>query len=242
MDKYLTLELKGDRVTTDNVKDGIIAFFSLLDEVVKDVTGSKRSVNWVVSVKDTSVGFVCRPEPKRKVKPEEIDEIIRSVEEGLDILEKTSSRPRRFSDKALQDAQDLGNLPSRNGNGLVRVDVRVGKNVHSITKHAVANVDDILGYAGQALGSVEGRLETISERGGYTITVYDALTDKGVRCSMDEKKVSEALGYFGKRVSVWGLIRYGRDGLPKTIRVDELRLFEKEGVPTANDVLGIIGA
>lgn len=241
MDKHLTLELKGNRVTTDKVKDGIVAFFSLLDEVVKDVTGSKRSVNWVVSVKSTSLGFVCTPEPSRKIKPEELDEILHSIPDGIDILEKTSSRPPHFNDKALEFAQDLGNLPSIKGNGLLSVDVRAGKNVHSITKHAVANVDDILGYAGQAIGSVEGRLETISERGGYTITVYDAITDKGVRCSMDEKQINNALGYFGSRVSVWGLIRYGRDGQPKTIRVDELRVFKGEGVPTAKDVLGIIG-
>ncbi len=241
MDKVLTLELKGDRVTTDNVRGGVVAFFSLLDEVVKEITGNKRSINWVVNVKGASVGFACSPEPTKRIKPEIINDIIYSVENGIDALEKAPDRPPYFNDKALEFAQDLANLPSRKGNGLVSVDIRIGKNIHSITRHSAANVDFILGYAGQAIGSVEGRLETITERGGFSITVFDALTDRAVKCSMEEEKIADALHYFGKRVSAWGLIRYGRDGHPKSIRVEERNVFKEEGFPTAKDVLGIIG-
>jgi hypothetical protein len=83
----------------------------------------------------------------------------------------------------------------------------------------------------------------ITERKRTRIYVFDALTDKKVGCRIDPEIRQQALSAFGRRVEVRGLIRYRHDGEPISIIADGLELLDKDHeLPTANDVLGILGA
>ncbi len=49
-----------------------------------------------------------------------------------------------------------------------------------------------LGAQRNALGSIEGKLSTISERQTFQFVVFDALSDRGVNCFVPETKFKEA--------------------------------------------------
>jgi hypothetical protein len=100
-----------------------------------------------------------------------------------------------------------------------------------------------LGVYSKALGSVEGRLSTISERGALKFIVYDSLTDKPIRCNISDDLLFEATKGFRKRVYVYGLISYDKNGTPKSINVQDLKVFqEREKLPSAFEICGILEA
>ena len=239
-ENIISLELDGDKISADKLKHSINVFYSLTDEVANEVTGKKKAVDWIVSVKSGSINLISRPEPKN-IDAKLIPTIVNAVGNGIDILEKSSETPPYFSEKALELAQELAAIPDIKGNGLSKICIRVNKTPHHLTLKTVASIDSLLGYHTKALGSIEGNLQAISERGTLKFTVYDALTDKGIQCNINEELRDEATKAFGKRVYVYGMIRYAHNGLPKSIRVEEIKIFpENEKLPSAFDVCGIL--
>lgn len=220
----ITLKLKGDRITADKLRKSIDAFYGLMDEVVTEVSGKKKPIKWIVSVRKGSIILTSEPEIVGELPPLITDEIFATLEKGVKSLEKKASRPERFTDKALIYLQDLASIPEAKGNGLDMISIEVNKKSHVLTKHVVANVDSLLGEYSHALGSIEGRLETISERGGNKLFVYESLMNRGILCYVNEEIMLKVLDpkYFGKRVSVSGMISYDKDGAPKRIRVADI--------------------
>ncbi len=71
----------------------------------------------------------------------------------------------------------------------------------------------------QAYGAVEGRIQTLTSRGGLRFTLYDTLYDRAVRCFLDEGQDDLARDVWGRAAIVEGLV--SRDpvfGYPVTIR------------------------
>lgn len=236
----ISLELDGDRISADKLKHSINVFFSLTDEIANEVSGKKKPIDWIVSVKSGSINLISHPVPK-DIDAKLIPKIVNAIGSGLDMLEKSSKTPPYFSEKALELAQELATIPDIKGNGLSRICVRANNIQHNLTPKTVANVDSLLGYHTKALGSIEGKLQAISERGDLRFTVYDSLTDKGIRCNIKEELRSEATKAFGKRVYIFGIIRYAHNGQPKSIQVEEIKVFpENDKLPTALDICGIL--
>jgi hypothetical protein len=96
---------------------------------------------------------------------------------------------------------------------------------------------------GKALGSVEGKLLILSKQGGIAVIIYDSLSDKPVRCVISDELIPIAAQAFGKdkRASVTGMISYGKEGIPQSIKVEEIKVFpDREELPSAFDVYGIL--
>ena len=92
-----------------------------------------------------------------------------------------------------------------------------------------------------ALGSIEGRLETISSHDGFRIVIYDALSRRAVKCVVPQEKFSEAHKAFNRRVSVSGKINYDRNGQPISVNAFEIRVFkEVSELPTVESLRGIL--
>jgi hypothetical protein len=93
----------------------------------------------------------------------------------------------------------------------------------------------------RAFGSIEGKLQTISDRGAFQFVVFDALSDKGVNCFVPQEKFNLAHGAFGKRVRVEGEINYDKQGRPLSIRVTDIKVFKNlSELPPVDDFLGIL--
>ncbi len=236
----VVLELEGDKITADKFRISIGTFYNLVDEIANQVSGKKKPINWIVTVKEGSITLISKPEPV-EISEDVVETILDNFNKGIDSLEKSQERPPNFSDKALECLQYLASIPDFKGNGLNKIHISINETPHTLTHHIIANVDYILGVYAKELGSIEGKLQTISERGGPKIIVYDALTDKPIRCNVTEEMLYDMTGAFGKRVYVYGLISYNKSGIPTSIKAEEFKVFPKEEeLPSADEIRGIL--
>ncbi|MHB8279758.1 MAG: hypothetical protein ACYDIA_19195 [Candidatus Humimicrobiaceae bacterium] len=237
----ITLKLQGDRITSDKLKTGIGAFYGFVDEIASQIYGVKNPIKWIVRVKEGSIVLVNEPELSENLDLQKQDKVFDFIQKGIDVLEKEAQCPPFFNDRALEFLENLVSLPSYRGNGLTGVDIYIDDKKNALTQHIIANVDILLGVYSKALGSIEGRLQTLSARGSLKFIVYDALTDKGTYCYIGEELFNEAIQAFDKRVYVYGTINYDNKGNPKSIKVEEMKIFEnKDKLPSAFDVCGIL--
>jgi len=234
----LTLDLDGVLAAAQFSK-GVNAFVDILDAATKDVAGSARAIRWIVSVEAGSSrvhALAESPAPNARV-----PQVATVVARGLKLIGRRPQRPKHFSDAALVAAHDLGEV-----GGELRAKVRAQggttPTAADISRKVAVNVEVLLGARFQDYGTIEGRLQTLSERGGLHFAVYDALTDKAVRCAVSADRMAEAWKAFGRRVAVSGPIHYRRDGHPISIDVEHLTIFPNErDLPTADDVYGLFG-
>ncbi len=116
-----------------------------------------------------------------------------------------------------------------------------GNNQASLTHRSVVHTGELLSAAYADHGSIDGRLQIVSERRGLHVVVYDPLWDKPVRCHLSDEQAQIALNNFGKRVEVFGLVRYRGDGTPVSIDVEEIVPFPvPEHIPGYRAVYGIL--
>lgn len=165
------------------------------------------------------------------------ERIASTIVEGLTSLEKEKKRPKYFNDNALESAQRLARLTSDN---LSRVNIYTDISDYQVylTEQVAVNINSILEYLDYH-GSVEGRLELISGREGQPIyfRVQDKVNNVGVRCYIPDNLLEVALSAFRKRVVVSGLIKSDNNGIPRSIRADNIEIFPDESLPKAEDVI-----
>ncbi len=233
------LEISGPRITADKFSRGVRAFFDFIDELAREVSGKIKPVQWIVSAQEGSIKLIAKPEPE-EASPDAISSVLKAIENGVKMIEGSASRPECFSDKVLKDLQKLASICDGNGD-LDRVRIWVNQSPNEISTKIASNVNSILGIHFSDLGAIEGRLQMISERGGLRFAVYDSLTDRRVRCYFDEDLLEKIIFAFGKRVNVYGMIRYRQDGEPITISVEDFKVLRpRNELPTPEEVRGIL--
>ncbi len=127
------------------------------------------------------------------------------------------------------------------GKDITAVKIRSMSEKASVTPQMVVAADALITGQRQSYGSVEGKLQTITERGGFRFVVYDSLYDHRVDCFIDEELMNRAVASFGKRVRVSGLVQYDHFGDPVSIKVDELYVFRpNKELPSVHEMRGIL--
>jgi len=90
-------------------------------------------------------------------------------------------------------------------------------------------------------GSISGKLETVSERNGFRFVIYDDLWDRPINCLVKEEDKARVMGVFGKRVEVFGDIRYRSDGRATSVDIEDFTEFpDPDALPKTADVKGIL--
>ena len=149
--------------------------------------------------------------------------------------------PPFFTEFALQKLRDLASLVDESGQDVEGVNLKFGDaSPVALSATAIAHVDNLLEANVKSLGSVEGRLQTLSDRRGFKFFVYEDLTDRRIECFFDEEMADEVERAWRRRVSVYGLISYRRTGTPINIHVESLRVLGGKPLPTWSDVKGIL--
>lgn len=237
----LTLEISGPNIAPGKFLRGVRAFFGVLDEVSKAVCGTGETPQWRVQVKQASNLVGVFP-ANAAVNPAVVDAILAKVRVGIETLEARSEEPPDFPARAVRHLKELGKIEGEREDDDTRVRVWVKREPIAVTHKAVAHAIELLREAFEDHGSVEGRLQVVSERGSLSVQVFEPLWDRPIRCYLSEEKLKECLGYFGQRVEVFGVVRYRSDGTPISIEVEEVVPFPSiEGLPKAEDVRGIFG-
>lgn len=240
--KQLTLKIDGQHITADRFLKAVVSFVALINDVSESVTQERAAFKWVVSVEKGSAILHFRPEPNRAL-ARFTTSSMKAIGDGLDSLEKRAQRPRYWSDNALRKAKDLADVLDTHHGAIDHVSVKRNAESFQITRKMSANVDALIGAQYKSLGTIEGRLRTVTESGGVHFVVQDMITHNSVRCYIDEDSIEEYIGAFRKRVAVYGEIRYRKDGHPVSIAVHDFRILrESSDLPKAIDVKGILAA
>jgi len=238
----LTLRLDGALITPEEFKTAARAFADLLLHVTEAISYDAKKPTWSISVRTGSSIFVATPLPDIET-GQRAKETIRALREGLALIEKGKIDVPHFNNQALYAARDLASLKAKPGRaGLTVIEIGNGSGkACPITTKAADFLNKNLGGQRHAYGSIEGKLQTISDRGTFQFVVFDALTDRGVNCFVPQDKFKEAHIAFGRRVSVAGEIHYDRDGKPLSIRVSGIRVFKDlNELPPIDDFCGIL--
>lgn len=220
----VTLDFDAPVVSPETLKQAVSAFMDLLIEVSAEV-GHGTKILWNVSVEKGSRLFIARP--ANASSDASSNTVIKAISSGLKALERgTAVTPTHFNDRALNAAKRLAMLRGESDRKLNYLRIRsVGKPCE-ISSRTTISVDRLVSGQRQAYGTLEGKLQTLTERGGLQFTVYDDLFDKGVNCFLEEGTAQSAVQAFGRRVAVSGLIQYDKEGRPVSIRVETIRIFK----------------
>lgn len=223
----ITLKIDGALITPEDFKKAVQAFVELLLNVTEEISrGGKRPL-WNMSVREGSTVLVARAVPDLETR-KNARAAIKRVQSGVGKMERGRFDLSDFTQKALYAVRELASLPAKvNHVGISTVTIGVGSGkALAVTSKTADFLKKNLGAQKSAYGSIEGKLSTISERQTFQFVVFDALADRGINCFVPEGKFREAHAAFGKRVNVFGLIQYDRDGRPLSIKVEAIRVFK----------------
>lgn len=236
----LTLSFDAKVVSPDAFKRAVNAFVELIKAVSDEVVGDGKKIQWDMSVEKGSCKLIASPVPDAET-TRASGLVLRVMPDGLRQLERgTTTSPQFFDDRALRAAKELAAVKDGISNGVDYIKIQSIGKACDVGERTINSTSRLLGGQHQALGSIEGKLQTISDRGTLQFVVYDALFDKGVNCFMDDKIVDRAIKAWRKRVAVSGMVQYDKEGRPVSIRVDEIREFKDlADLPAIHEMKGI---
>lgn len=236
----LTLEIDGQRVTPEKFLRSVRSFFTVVTEVTAKLAGKKTGgIQWRVVVKEGSnlVGVEPQPGFDRAI----LGHVVTAISEGVTGIERSPEMPRHFSERAVKSLRELADVVGTTEDDDTVVRIWTKKKPIQLTHKSVAHVSQMFASEQEDHGSIEGKLQTVTERGGLQFVVYEPLWDQPVRCRIPEELTERAITSFGKRVEVYGLIKYRKDGKPLSIQVDDIVTFPaKDEIPSFRDVHGIL--
>lgn len=238
----LILTLDGAVLTSDKFIKAVTNFFRVLDNVSDEATKTNDAVDWLVRAKEGSTIIEAVPIAKN-IAPSSIDFAVVAVMSGLEELENgVKERPRYFNDTAMNAVRSLSEMSDSelllkvSGGGIL---------AKRITTQTKASVDSVLEAKYTDYGTVEGYLGAYSAWQGQAkqFSIKDDLTDNKVTCYTSNSSLLDSLkNAVERRVSVWGRVRYRKDGVPVNILVEGVRVFRtKDELPSINDMIGILG-
>lgn len=234
----LTLEVSGSAVTPERFLRAVQSFFALAKSVTESVQDELNPVSWTVQVKAGSnlVGLIPDGDAPQAI----VDEIASQLALGTAILERDASEVNTFDEVAMRAVRTMGRVAEDGGDNML-VRIWAAKQARPITQRSAANVTVIMSGDFEEYGAVEGFIRTISDDGGFKIVVKEPLWGN-IRCHIDANALPNALKLFGKRVEVYGTVKYTREGRAKSVRVEEIIPFPDSNLlPTAENVRGILG-
>jgi hypothetical protein len=232
----LVLHLDG-RIPSRQFRQAVGAFLDFVEEVTVETAGGPNAIRWIISVRPGSINLAADPEPVQRRAP--VKTVLRSVSGGVRLLARRPQRPRHFTTRALRRLRALTEVVD--GLHVTKAEISTAAGVVPLSGALASNLDRLLSTPVKDYGSVEGKLQTLSERGGFHFAVFDQLTDDGIRCEIPQERSAEAWRAFGKRVAVSGEVKYDRGGMPVSIRVEEIYVFPEDSeLPGADDAYGVL--
>lgn len=200
----------------------------------------RETLDWVVTdLHRGSLVLEMAPKsrsPERNIGPQVVSMFTR----GLRQIEQQGTTPPYLSEAGMASAKKMLRLIGRDGTAGFQIEGTEEEPVE-ITARAAANIAQLLPVSYKALGSVEGRLETITVHGGSKFVVYHSRTRKAVNCKFDPGRwMEEVKQAMGNRVSAMGLVYFNARGEPLRVDLEQMRVLREGGeLPQPGDLYGI---
>lgn len=224
------LTIDRDTITLNDLTEIVRAFTDYLTQVDlgASLTGRRTLDFRLVSLSYGSpVHLVAVAEPKED-----------SVDTGPEVLAQAikgirtigAGRPVGFRDEALEELRTLAEYGG-NGTHGISIEAPTLSLRAQVPKVVATQVERVLSQ-GEAIGAIEGQLDTISVHAQPFFTLYDALTGRGVRCYFTEDRRAKVIAALGKKVIAHGRLRRDSGGHPKELR--DLDHFAELGRPAGS--------
>lgn len=232
----LTLEVEGDLTIAKFIKASS-AFLNYVDEVTKASAGDEPRPEWIVQAKKGSNLIGVSPQPG--FNPAVIEATYARVRRGIEQIDNITEIEGDITEPALRDLKRLAEVVNED----TEVRLWIKKEPVRLSQKIAATIGEYYGAGYKDYGSVEGKLQVVSERGSYRAEITDPLTNAAIKCFLENDLLQTALGLFGQRVEAYGKVRYRADGFLLSIEVEELMaITPPENIPSFKDVKGILKA
>ena len=215
-------------------------FFAYIESAAA-LPNSAVRMDWRVKVREGSTILALTPGPS--VRRDDAMAAYARIDAATKALVSGDLGTAGLEDATLEHARKLSDLAaSKEGDVLLRIWVcrepilfgpDVGEFIREETKPAYRD-----------FGSLEGTLNAIQDgKGGLELRVRDPIWSRPIQCFLQEDMLAEAIGYFRKRVELFGEIHYRKDDTPESIRVERLGLLPNdEDLPSIDEVRGLFTA
>lgn len=238
-DNSLSLIIEGNRITSYRFSKCVNTFFELLNDVAQSVSGKKRAIDFLVSVKPGSIVLCVKPEATNG-SATDVKQTISTLKNGIDAISKRTRPPREFSENAQRKLYELGNVASIKQEDIDHVKLKINRVTRELTPSSVSYVDDLLGTAFKAYGTVDGQLEALDLHGKLTFCVFEDISGNKVKCTFSEDIYNDVIASIRKRVSVYGLIKYKKNGALNSVDIEKLTIFpDADKLPKFKDIIGL---
>lgn len=238
----ISLDLEGQRLPADDFLEAVRAFLDILRDVdIQTTSIAGGSLEWVIEdLSGGSAHLTVSPRPRGPKTPFGIGRTVANrFRDGVRQVASTAERPPFFSETGMRRALQLTALLKENG--IREITFRVDGERVPVGQQLARNVRDVVEGTMHAIGSIEGRLETLSVHGRPYFNVYDSVTGRAVQCSIPEELIETAHRAFNQRVQVRGLITTRPNGEVMSMRVREIATFpDPRSLPTVDDIRGIL--
>lgn len=213
----LTLELGPDKVPYRDFQQIVRAFTGLLSDISDETCGDPNAVHWEISVSRGSVLIAANL-------PAATDaNVVSRIQETV---RKPPRRIRRSLHRFPRAVPAMRLLT-----GVDRRDILV-EGQQDTDRHP----SQIAEY-----GTVEGTLDTLSARGRLHFTISEPIWNMAVQCTVPDDLIESMRGMWRKRVAAHGLVHYDGQGLPTSIKAEEVELFPYDEAPI-RDYRGLLAS
>lgn len=234
----MTLEI-GESLSPDDFIALTRAFFGYVKEVAATVTPEGERIDWTVRVKEGSSLIAVDPSPS--VPQAVLHNVYAKSANGLRFLERGNVEASGLPDTALRHLRTLSEMTAPTRTRRRELRLWIERKPIAFDDSIAQAISEDWRAAYTDFGVIEGKLDTIQDRGALQFQVRDAMLHQTVKCSFPEEMLALAFENFRKRVEVSGLVYYRRNGTPLSIAVTQLEAFPDDSeLPTAHDVRGIL--
>jgi hypothetical protein len=213
-DDTITLALDGN-VSLSEFAEAIRRFDSLVQALAR--AEKAKHVRWFVADLEMSSTIATARGVAAPDQPEEVvrDEVKRMVAGYLRVgLSLEQGEPIPYAQDVVKEAEAITAVLNEN----VRT-VRFETAQSEALIAAPAARPETITEKQTSYGAVEGRVQTLTSRGGLRFTLYDTLYDKAVSCYLAEGHEDEMRDVWGRRAVVEGVVsRDAKSGRPLAVR------------------------
>lgn len=235
----LSLTIEGNRITAARFTKCVNTFFDLVNDVARCVSGKKKAIDFIVSAKSGSIVLCVKPESTNG-SDVVVEQTVLTLRNGIDAISKRSKPPKEFSENAQRKLYELGNIASIKQEGIDHIKLKINRATRELSPSSVSYVDDLLGTAFKAYGTIDGQLEALDLHGKLTFYIYDDLSGNKVKCTFGEDVYNDVIASIRKRVSTYGLIKYKKNGSINSVDIEKLTVFpDSDKLPKFKDIIGL---
>lgn len=213
----ITLAVTGD-LSLSQFAAVVTNFRSLVEALTSEV-GGRAQVNWTIEHLDA--GSATTTIAGESPTPEVVERIVRAYAAvGRNLAE---DQPVPYSERVRRPAEKIVAML----NGTI-TSVRFETQEEEATVVSASARDAVVTRQFNAYGAIEGRVQTLTSRGGLSFILWDSLYGRPVRCYLQPGREEIMRGAWERRAAVEGWVsRDPLTGRPVSVRhVEDVRLLD----------------